>query len=68
MISTVNDNNNKIPNIPMGLGMALAQNIDSMDYFNSLSEDERQEVINHTHTVQSKQDMQNYVGEMSDSL
>lgn len=47
--------------IPMGLGMALAQNIDAMNYFSSLSEDVRSQIIEHTHTISSKEEMKNYV-------
>lgn len=56
----VNNNSNKVPNIPIGLDVALSQNIDATDYFSSLSEDEQQKVINHTHTMHLNQDMQNY--------
>lgn len=52
------------PNIPMGLSMALAQNVDSLNYFSSLSPDEQQEIVNHTHTIQSKKEMEEYVDEI----
>lgn len=55
---------NKTPSLPVGLGMALAQNVDSMNYFSSLSPDEQQEIINHTHTIQSKREMEEYVDEI----
>lgn len=55
---------NNTPNIPMGLSMALAQNVDSLNYFSSLSPDEQQEIINHTHTIQSKKEMEEYVDEI----
>ena len=47
--------------IPMGLGMALMQNRQAMNYFSSLSDAEKQQVIDHTHTIQSKEEMQSYV-------
>ena len=43
--------------IPVGLGMALAQNLDAMKVFASLSESERDSVIARSHRVMSKQDM-----------
>ncbi len=46
--------NNQVPYIPTGLSTALFQNVDSIDYFSSLSQDEQQKIINHTHTIQSK--------------
>lgn len=64
----VNNNSNKVPNIPIGLDVALSQNIDATDYFGSLSEDEQQKVINHTHTMHSSQDTQNYTWEMKKFL
>jgi len=47
--------------IPMGLGMALMQNRQAMNYFSSLSDAEKQQVIDHTHSIQSKEEMQSYV-------
>lgn len=62
MIFTISNNHNKTtPNLPLGLGMALAQNVDALNYFGTLSQDEQQKVLNQAHTVQSKQEMQDYV-------
>ena len=47
--------------VPLGLGMALAQNADAMTYFASLSKEERRKVIDGTHSIKSKQEMQSYV-------
>ena len=47
--------------IPMGLGMALAQNLDAMNRFAALKEAEKQEIIQHTHQIQSKREMRAYV-------
>lgn len=51
----------KIPEIPMGLSMALSQNLKALQHFASLSPSEQQHVINHTHTIRSKAEMQAYV-------
>jgi len=49
------------PEIPLGLGMALAQNLDAMNYFSSLSGDMKKKIIDHTHAIKSKKEMQAYV-------
>jgi hypothetical protein len=50
--------------IPMGLGMALAQNGGAMEAFASLPESQRAQLIERTHTVSSKQEMQALVREI----
>ncbi|MDP4119299.1 MAG: hypothetical protein Q8873_08980 [Bacillota bacterium] len=50
--------------VPMGFGMALAQNIDAMEYFSKLSHAQQQAIIDGTHSIQSKSDMQSYVSNM----
>jgi hypothetical protein len=52
--------------IPMGLGMALAQNLDAMNYFSSLGDEKQKEIINHTHEIRSKNEMQQFVSHISD--
>jgi protein-arginine kinase len=47
--------------IPLGLGMALAKNLNAMNYFASLPKEKQDEIINHTHQIQSKSEMQAYV-------
>ena len=55
-------NNNALgPEVPMGLGMGLARDLEAMQYFASLSPAERQAVIDRTHAIQSKQEMQSFV-------
>lgn len=44
--------------LPLGFGMALAQNERAMAKFESLSESEKQAVLARTHSVTSKQEMQ----------
>lgn len=51
---------NKIE-MPMGLGMALAQNEAAMTKFAALSESEKQKIIDGTHLVESKSEMKQYV-------
>ena len=47
--------------LPMGLSMALAQNMDAMTKFAGMSKAQQQEIINQTHSVQSKKEMQSLV-------
>ena len=49
------------PDIPMGLDMAFAKNRSAMDYFYSLPEASQMQIIEHTHTINSKEEMQAYV-------
>ena len=50
-----------IPDIPEGLGIALAQNIYAMQYFQSLPDSRRQDIIRQTGTIGSKEEMQSFV-------
>lgn len=52
--------------IPLGFGMALAQNPKAMDYFASLSNSERESIIAGTHNINSKKEMQAYVQQFSE--
>lgn len=47
--------------LPLGLGMALAQNPSAMQCFAAMSETQKKQVIEHTHEIRSKQEMQDYV-------
>jgi uncharacterized protein YdeI (YjbR/CyaY-like superfamily) len=53
--------------IPIGLGMALAQNVDAMNYFSHLSNAQQQNIIDHTHQIRSKNEMQEFVSHISES-
>ena len=46
--------------IPVGLGIAL-EKCNAMDYFFSLSQQAQQQVIDHTHTMLTKNEMLAYV-------
>lgn len=52
---------NPIADLPMGLGMALAQDVDAMSRFASLSPDEQRAIIDQTHAITSKSEMQSFV-------
>lgn len=50
--------------LPMGFGMALAQNPEAMNRFAMLSPEEQSKVVNGTHAVRSKQEMKAYVNKI----
>lgn len=52
------------PEMPLGLGMALAQNLNAMNHFASLSREQQQQVIDNTHSIGSKKEMQAYVQQL----
>lgn len=52
--------------LPLGFGMALAQNERAMAAFEALSETEKQAVLAKTHGVQSKQEMHALVNSLAD--
>lgn len=47
--------------MPVGLGMALAMNPDAMEKFSSLTESQKMEIVNGTHRIRSRKEMQQYV-------
>lgn len=50
--------------IPIGLGMALAENTNAMQRFGSMDEVQRQEFVNRSRTVHSKQEMRELVSSL----
>jgi uncharacterized protein YdeI (YjbR/CyaY-like superfamily) len=52
--------------LPMGFGMALAQNELAMQRFEALSEAEKQSVIQRTHSVTSKREMRQLAASLCD--
>jgi len=51
--------------MPIGLGIALAQNPEAMKKFAALSENKKQEIIRGTHSVHSKEEMRQYVNRIT---
>ena len=47
--------------VPMGFGMALAQNTDALERFSSMSPAQRQSVLDGVHGINSKDAMRDYV-------
>ncbi len=58
-------NNYTDPEVPMGLGMALAKDINAMNKFASFDSEKKKQVIDHTHQIKSKQEMAQYVQQIT---
>ncbi len=56
-----NENNE----LPLGFGIALTKNPAAMEYFSTLTPAHKREVIAHTHTIRSKEEMDRFVGKLS---
>ena len=52
--------------MPVGFAMALAMNPDAMQKFATLSEEQKQQIVNGTHSVKSKEEMHRYVDSIAD--
>lgn len=52
--------------LPLGFGMALAQNEQAMKQFELLNENQKQAVVNKTRKINSKHEMQSFVSCLSD--
>ena len=55
-------------NVPIGFGMALAQNTAAMNRYAHLSEFQKQEVLNKAHAAQSDQDMYTLVASLANGF
>lgn len=53
--------------MPVGLGMALAMNPKAMEKFSSLTEKEKSDIVNGTHAIHSRKEMQKYVSNIINS-
>ncbi len=54
--------------IPMGLGMALAKDLNAMNYFSSLDAASQRQIIEHTHSIRSKEEMQDFVSRLNQGV
>lgn len=53
--------------IPMGLSMALAQNLNALNRFASFDKETQRQIIEHTHQIHSKEEMQQYVSSITNT-
>lgn len=54
--------------LPLGFGIALAKNPSAMKYFSTLTPAHRREIIAHTHTIRSEQEMEKFVNKMDKTM
>ena len=54
----------KQDNMPLGLGMALSKNPQAMNYFSNLTKQQQNEIIEHTHEINSKKEMTQFVNNL----
>jgi len=47
--------------LPLGFGMALVQNEKALLRFGKMSDMEQQKILDHTHEIQSKKEMQAFI-------
>lgn len=50
--------------LPLGFGMALAQNEAAMKKFESMTDSEKQAILQQTHNVRSKREMQQLIASL----
>lgn len=62
------DINDNYTELPLGFGIALAKNNDAMEYFSTLTPAHRREIIAHTHTIRSKEEMEKFVNNMDKTM
>ncbi|MGI5985307.1 MAG: hypothetical protein GXY01_01105 [Clostridiales bacterium] len=51
--------------MPMGLGMALMKNPNAMNSFSAMTNEQKRAVIERTHSINSKEEMEAYVRTLS---
>ncbi len=55
---------NPMKDLPMGFGMALAQNPEAMNRFAALPEEQQRRIVDGTHAIHSKSEMKAYVNHL----
>ena len=51
--------------VPIGFGMALAQNTAAMNHYAHLTDDQKQEILNKAHHVRSETEMYTLVADLA---
>lgn len=54
--------------LPLGFSIALAKNNSAMEYFSTLTPAHRREVLAHTHTIRSKEEMEKFVDNLDKTM
>lgn len=53
--------------VPIGFSMALAKDMNALTAFSNMDKEEKKSVVNHSRSIQSKREMQQYVSSLADS-
>lgn len=53
------------PEMPIGLGLTMAQNLNAMNRFTALSPQQKQKMIDHTHQINSRKEMRAFVDQFA---
>lgn len=59
-------NFSNLDDMPLGFGMALAQDVEAMKQFSKLPVNKQKEIISKTRNINSRQEMQAYVQQLRD--
>ena len=54
--------------VPIGFGMALAQNTAAMNHYAHLSEDQKKEILDKAHNVRSEMEMYDLVASLANRM
>ena len=54
--------------VPIGFGMALAQNTAAMNHYAHLTEEQKQDVLNRAHNVRSEMEMYTLVASLANGI
>lgn len=54
--------------VPIGFGMALAQNTAAMNHYAHLSESQKQDILNKAHNVRSEMEMYTLVASLANGI
>lgn len=54
--------------VPIGFGMALAQNTAAMNHYAHLTEEQKQDVLEKAHNVRSEMEMYTLVANLADGM
>lgn len=60
----LSSNNITNGDVPLGFGMVLAQNLEAMRHFSSLPRERQNEIISRAKSVNSKQEMRDFVSSL----
>ncbi len=61
----MNQGDEKLSAAPLGFGMALAQNIPALNAFSKMSNEQKNNVIEKSRSIQSKNEMRNFVDSLN---